>query len=65
MYGVHEDNTTCLDCSGDYYQPNENGECVIDLFEIYNKDGTCGEYFEYFYLDENGNCKLIPFPYCE
>ena len=32
-----KDNTKCLDCSGDYYQPNENGECVIDLFEIYFK----------------------------
>ena len=63
MYGVHEDNTKCLDCYDNYYQPNENGECVIDLCSSY-EDGTCRGCFEYFYLDENGNCTLIPFPYC-
>ena len=57
MYGVHEDNTKCLDCYDNYYQPNENGKCVIDLCAYY-EDGTCEECFEYFYLDENGNCML-------
>ena len=59
------DITKCEECSGDYYQANEKGECVIDLCRSYNDDGSCQSCFENFYLDDDGNCQLIPFPYCE
>ena len=62
---VNQDNTKCEDCSDDYYQPNEKGECEIDLCELYNEDKTCQRCFENFYLDEDRNCQLIPFSFCE
>ena len=61
---VNEDESKCIDCSEDFYQPDKDGKCVIDYCEEYDSDGNCEECEKYFYLNEEGKCQYIPIPYC-
>ena len=58
----------CIECDtddNDYLHANQEGKCVIDFCEEYNEDGECTKCNDYFYLDDEGNCKYIEIPYCE
>ena len=58
----------CIKCDDDdnsYLHANQEGKCVIDFCEEYNEDWECIKCNDYFYLDDDGNCKYIEIPYCE
>lgn len=61
---VNEDESKCIDCSDDFYQPDKDGKCVIDYCEEYDSDGNCEECEKYFFLNKEGKCQYIPIPYC-
>ena len=59
-----ETGAKCTKCRYDYYQPNEEGQCVMDFCEEYDESGKCSKCEKYFYLDDDFNCVYINIPFC-
>ena len=58
-----EEGEKCIRCKN-YYNFNEDNECVIDYCRTYgNDDKKCTDCYEGFYVND-GKCERIPIPYC-
>ena len=67
---VDEDDK-CIKCEHDsdsgieYIHANQEGKCVFDICKEYNDDWKCKKCENYFYLNDEGQCKYIEIPYCK
>lgn len=59
-----ETGTKCIKCKYNYYQPNEEGQCILDFCKDYDESGKCSKCESYFYLNDNFNCVYINIPFC-
>ena len=61
---VDETGEKCIKCSYDFYQPNEEGRCVIDFCQDYDESGKWKKCQKYFYLNEDKESLYINIPFC-